>query len=167
MSLPYNRNERVYGVTLHTKKPGITECWRQHVGLYFFGGGPKCWASADTELTFCVMEVRPMLPKWFTAFLVLLHELWSTRRDAHIRFLKLQIEMLQSRLPGNRVVLSPDERRRLMKVGAELQHRVEDTVQIVSIKTYRRWQPEEQGGREPGKSHVKPPGRQVALSRAS
>ncbi|HAU37499.1 MAG TPA: integrase [Phycisphaerales bacterium] len=38
-----------------------------------------------------------------------------------------------------------------MKVGAELQHRVEDTLEIVSIKTYRRWQREERGGKEPGK----------------
>ena len=50
-----------------------------------------------------------MLPKWSTAFLVLLHEAWSTRPDAHIRFLKLQVEMLKARLPGNRVVLDQEE----------------------------------------------------------
>ncbi len=49
-----------------------------------------------------------MLPKWLTALLVLLHELWSTRRDAHIRFLKLQVEMLRSRLPGNRTIPDPE-----------------------------------------------------------
>jgi len=92
-----------------------------------------------------------MLPKWFSAFLVLLQEAWSTRRDAHIRLLKLQVEMLQSRLPGNQVILDPVERQRLMKIGAEVQHRVEDTLEIVSIKTYRRWQREESGGQEPGK----------------
>ena len=36
-----------------------------------------------------------MLSNWLTAFLVFLHEAWSTRRDAHIRFLKLQVEMLK------------------------------------------------------------------------
>ena len=41
-----------------------------------------------------------MLPRWLIALLVLLQEAWSTRRDAHIRFLKLQVEMLQSRLPA-------------------------------------------------------------------
>ena len=30
-----------------------------------------------------------MLPKWLMALLVLLLEAWSTRRDAHVRFLKL------------------------------------------------------------------------------
>lgn len=75
----------------------------------------------------------------------------STRRDAHIRFLKLQVELLKDRLLGNRVVLDPDERRRLMKIGDELDHKVEDTIEIVSIKTYRRWQREKRGGRELGK----------------
>jgi hypothetical protein len=41
---------------------------------------------------------------WLVALLVLLREAWSARRDAHIRLLKLQVEMLKARLPGNRVV---------------------------------------------------------------
>lgn len=92
-----------------------------------------------------------MLPKWLTAMVVLLHEMWSTRRDAHIRLLKLQVQLLKDRLPGNRVILDPDERRRLMKIGAEVEHRVEDTMELVSIKTYRRWQREERDGQQPGK----------------
>jgi putative transposase len=92
-----------------------------------------------------------MWPKWLTSVLLLLMEAWSARRDAHIRFLKLQIEMLQARLPGNRVILDPVERRRLMNVGAEVGHAVEHTLGIVSIKTYRRWLQEERGGRPPGK----------------
>jgi putative transposase len=82
------------------------------------------------------------------ALLMMLQEAWSARRDAQIRFLKLQVEMLRSRLPGNRVILDPVERQRLMKIGAEVEHRVEDTLEIVSIKTYRRWQREERDGRE-------------------
>jgi len=57
-----------------------------------------------------------MVPKWLTALLVLLHEAWSTRRDAHIRFLTLQVEMLKSRLPGNRVILAPVERQRSRRI---------------------------------------------------
>ena len=63
-----------------------------------------------------------MLPKWVMAMLVLLQDAWSTRRDAHIRVLKLQVQMLQSRLPRNRVILDPVERRRLMKIRAEVGH---------------------------------------------
>ena len=91
-----------------------------------------------------------MLPKWLTALLALLHEGWSARPDAHIRLLKLPAEMVKERLPG-RAVLAPVERRRLMKIGAGLDHRVEDTLKIVSIRTYRRWQRDERTGREPGK----------------
>jgi hypothetical protein len=42
-------------------------------------------------------------------------------------------------LPGNRVIPDPLERRRLMKIGAQMSHAVEHTLDIVSIKTYRRW----------------------------
>ena len=92
-----------------------------------------------------------MQPRWLMALLMLLKEAWSARRDAHIRFLKLQVEMLHSRLPGNRAILSPVERQRLMKIGAETGHAIEHTLGVVSTKTYRRWLREEQGGRPLGK----------------
>lgn len=92
-----------------------------------------------------------MKQSWLFAFLVMLQEAWSARRDAYIRFLKLQVEMLQARLPGDRVILDPAERQRLMKVGAEVDHAVEHTLGIVSFKTYRRWQREEKAGQEPRK----------------
>ena len=79
-----------------------------------------------------------MVPRWLMALLVLLQEAWPARRDAQILFLKLQLEMLQSRLPGNRIIADPVERRRLMKIGAEMRHAVEHTLGIVSIKTYSR-----------------------------
>jgi len=90
-----------------------------------------------------VKDGETMLPKWFTAFVVLIQEMWSARRDAQIRFLKLQVEMLKSRIPGNRVILTPEERQRLMKIGDEVEHKVEDTLEIVNVKTYQRWRREE------------------------
>ena len=87
-----------------------------------------------------------MLPRWLMALFVLFQEAWSARRDAHIRFLKLQVEILQSRLPGNRVIPDPLERQRLLKIGAEMAHAVEHTLDIISIKTYRRWLREERDG---------------------
>ncbi len=93
-----------------------------------------------------------MQPRWLMALLVVLSEAWSARRDAHIRFLKLQVEILQSRLPGNRIIPDPVERHRLMKIGAEMGHAVEHTLGIVNIKTYRRWLREKHGGRQPGKA---------------
>ena len=92
-----------------------------------------------------------MPPRWLTAILLLCREVWSARRDAHIRFLKLQVEILQSRLPRNRIISDPLERRRLLKIGAEMGHAVEHTLGIVNIKTYRRWHREERAGCRVGK----------------
>ena len=36
-----------------------------------------------------------MLPRWLTAVFLLCREAWSARRDTHIRFLKIQVEILQ------------------------------------------------------------------------
>jgi len=85
------------------------------------------------------------------ALLVLLREAWSARREAHIRFLKLQVEILQSRAPGNRIIPDPVERRKLLKAGAAAGHAVEHILGVVSIKTYRRWLREQRGERQPGK----------------
>jgi len=93
-----------------------------------------------------------MFPSWLVALLVLLRERWSVRRDAQIRFLTLQIEILRTRLPGNRVVLSPTERQRLLKIGVEVDHEVHHTIRIVTFKTYRRWLRELRRGRRPGRA---------------
>ena len=70
-----------------------------------------------------------MPPRWTMALLVLLRERWSARRDAQVRFLKLQLEIVRSRLPRNRVIPDPVERRRLMKIRAELGHAVNEVMQ--------------------------------------
>ena len=49
------------------------------------------------------------------------------------------MELLKKRILGNRVILDPDERRQLMKIGVEVDHHVGDTIKIVNIKTYRRY----------------------------
>ncbi len=90
-----------------------------------------------------------MLPTWFQAMLMVLFEASAARRDAQIRLLKVQVEMLRQRLSGNRVIVSPRERSRLLKLGAELNHQVDDLMGIVSVKTYKRWVRELQVGGSP------------------
>ena len=84
--------------------------------LHSDGGGPECRALVFVGLTMRVQEARSMVPEWLVALLMLLKERWSKRRDAHVRFLKLQVEILRSRLPGNRVIPDPVERGRCSRL---------------------------------------------------
>ncbi|MEM6260364.1 MAG: hypothetical protein AAGI37_18975 [Planctomycetota bacterium] len=75
-------------------------------------------------------------------------EAMAARRDARIRLLRAQIEMLQVRLPDNRLILAPDERGRSLRTGGKLGHRFDHLLSIVAVKTYRRWLREAAAGRE-------------------
>ncbi|NJO55958.1 MAG: transposase, partial [Rhodospirillales bacterium] len=92
-----------------------------------------------------------MGPRWVQVLLVLLSEHWSAHRSVQIRFLQLQIELLRDKLPGNRVILSPEERMRLLRAGAAMNHHVHDVIGIVSVKTYQQWLREQAAGRQPGR----------------
>jgi putative transposase len=87
--------------------------------------------------------------RWLYVLLHLLQEAASARRDARIRFLKAQVEILRRKLGGNRVIPSPDERLRLLAIGAELKHSVADLIGIVTPQTYSRWVFEQREGRKP------------------
>ena len=86
---------------------------------------------------------------WFYAVVHLLMEANAARRDARIRFLKAQVDILRRKLGGNRVIPSPDDRIRLLAVGGELKHEVRDVIGIVTPKTYARWVIEQKEGRPP------------------
>ena len=73
------------------------------------------------------------------ALSMLLVEALSARRDAQVRFLKAQLQIARRKIPGNRVILDPAERLRLLALGEELRHEVQDILELVSLKTYRRW----------------------------
>jgi putative transposase len=85
----------------------------------------------------------------FYALLHLLIEAGTARRDARIRFLKAQVEILRRKLGGNRVIPSPEDRAALLAIGAELDHQVRDVIGIVALQTYSRWVVEQREGRKP------------------
>ncbi len=85
----------------------------------------------------------------FYVALHLLVEAGAARRDARIRFLKAQVEILRRKLGGNRVIPSPDDRARLLAIGQELNHNVADVIGIVKPQTYCRWVTELREGRRP------------------
>ena len=86
---------------------------------------------------------------WFYVALHLLLEAGAARRDARIRFLKAQVEILRRKLGGNRVIPSPDDRALLLAIGQELDHDVTDVIGIVTPQTYCRWVTELREGRKP------------------
>jgi len=87
--------------------------------------------------------------RWFYVALHLLVEAGAARRDARIRFLKAQVEILRRKLGGNRVIPSPDDRARLLAIGQELDYNVADVIGIVTPRTYCRWVTELREGRNP------------------
>lgn len=76
-----------------------------------------------------------MVPRWISFLFIMLSEYFTAHRSGQVRFLKLQIELLKQKLPGNRVILSPEDRELLLKAGAEIEHDVHDVIGIVSVKT--------------------------------
>jgi putative transposase len=87
--------------------------------------------------------------RWFYVALHLLVEAGSARRDARIRFLKAEVEILRRKLGGSRVIPSPADRARLLAIGQELDHDVADVIGIVTPRTYCRWVRELREGRKP------------------
>jgi len=71
------------------------------------------------------------------------------RHNAQVQFLREQIRILRSRIPSERIIVSPVERAELMRLGALLDHEVKDLIHVVKPETYRRWRQERARGKEP------------------
>jgi putative transposase len=89
--------------------------------------------------------------RWVSFLLIMLIEYYQAKRCAQIQFMKLQIELLWARLDGNRVILTAEERVRMLRAGAVMDHDVKDVLEIVEVKTYKKWLREAKAGRETGR----------------
>ena len=87
----------------------------------------------------------------FWALIHLFLESWATRRDAQIRFLKVENRILRSRVKAQRIIITPQERSQLLRIGAELNHQVQHVLGIVQYRTYKRWLLEQQAGNPPSR----------------
>ncbi|MEZ6192089.1 MAG: integrase core domain-containing protein [Phycisphaerales bacterium] len=111
-----------------------------------------------------------MLPRWLMVLLMMFAEDCSARREARIRFLQAQVELLRQKVPGNRVILTPEERARLLKLGAAMGHNIDDLIGIVDVKTYKRWLREKAADQAPGRvgrRRVVPPSLRALILRLS
>ncbi|MFH1418845.1 MAG: hypothetical protein ABII12_11250 [Planctomycetota bacterium] len=89
------------------------------------------------------------MTRLFHVLLYLLGEGFQARRQARIRFLQAQVAMLRRKSDRNRIILSPEDRAQLLRIGGELGHDVKDILAIVTHQTYQRWIREQQKGRKP------------------
>jgi len=89
--------------------------------------------------------------RWLFILLHLFFEGFAARRDARVRFLVAQVEMLRRKLDRGHVILCPEDRARLLHIGSELDHDVKPILGIVTYQTYRRWCRERKRGHKPGR----------------
>ncbi len=74
----------------------------------------------------------------YHALLMLIAGATQKELAAHIRYLKIELEIARAKLP-KRVTFTPQERNRLIKFGAKLGRALDKLVTIVHPDTLRRW----------------------------
>ncbi len=75
----------------------------------------------------------------FQVFEKLFEARYRRRYDARLQLMAYQIRMLQSRIDADRIHTRPEERAELTRLGAELDHDIDDVMLVVKPDTYRGW----------------------------
>ena len=70
--------------------------------------------------------------------IVFLTQLFMPRHNAQIRLLKAQIQILRNRIPTQRIILSPEEKAELLRIGAECGHEIDGLLEVAKPATYKR-----------------------------
>ena len=79
--------------------------------------------------------------------LVFLNQFFMPRHNAQLRLLKAQITILRTRIPTERIILSPAEKAELLRIGEECGHDVDGLMKVAKPATYKRWLSQMRGGR--------------------
>lgn len=58
------------------------------------------------------------------------------RHNAQVRLLKAQIQILRTRIPMQRIILSPAEKAELLRIGAEFGHEIDGLLEVAKPATY-------------------------------
>ena len=74
----------------------------------------------------------------FQEFLGLLGKMAHSDLIRQIEYIKVENEILRSKLPG-RITTTPAEKRRLIKYGLPLGGSIKHVISIVGYSTFRRW----------------------------
>ena len=76
------------------------------------------------------------------------------RYNARLRLLEAQTRMLRARIDTSRIVPTPQERAELLRLGAEIDHDIDELMHVVVPVTYKKWLRQLRGGKS-----FKPSGR--------
>lgn len=91
------------------------------------------------------------MSNWFSPLLFLLATSLEEDLRRQIEFLKAENEMLRVRVPKKHIVLSNDERERLLKLGEAIGTGVLKLITIVHPRSYQRWLRRKRTGQKPAK----------------
>ena len=69
------------------------------------------------------------------------------RYNVRLRLLEAQIRMLRSRIDTSRIVPTPKERAELLRLGAEMDHDIDELMLVVVPATYKKWLRQLRAGR--------------------
>ena len=83
----------------------------------------------------------------FSLLIVFLTQLFMPRHNAQLRLLKTQIQILRTRVPTQRIILSPEEKAELLRIGAECGHEIDGLMEVAKPATYKRWLARMRSGR--------------------
>lgn len=90
------------------------------------------------------------MARFFHPLIVMLASLTRSQLARQIQYLKAENEILRSKL-GQRVTVTPAERRRLVKLGRGIGPAIKHLMTIVSHRTFLRWLTGDKAGHQPGK----------------
>jgi putative transposase len=75
----------------------------------------------------------------FQVFTMLLAEKFRPRYNVRLQLLAYQVKMLRNRIDESKIYTTPAERAQLVRLGAELEHEIDDVLLVVKPDTYRGW----------------------------
>jgi len=85
-----------------------------------------------------LLEARVMSKMMFHPFFLMLAHWVNSHLIEEIQYLKVENKILRSKIKG-RVIVTAEERSRLLRFGTPLGPRLKDIISIVTYATFRRW----------------------------
>ena len=82
------------------------------------------------------------------SLITLLSQWLRPRYNARLRLLEAQIRMLRARVGTPRIVPTPKERAELLRLGAAMDHDIDEVIHVVVPASYKKWLRQLRGGKE-------------------